>query len=398
MEPAPTASRRPLGKIDFLSVWGVHMKRLIPFIVCFFVGLGAGIGITLLILPAKSSQADASHELALVSEYLKMGKMQDAYDALLAAMRVKPSDYDVFQASLKFVETATKVNTDEAITLATDIHERAANIIPFLPLTRLKEARQAHTVAGEALFPIGKQSKADDPFAETEMLLAAITQPDMPSAARASLLREVEGELNSQVRRIASMPVKSPEFQTFFWDRWKSVRAKYDSVQKEVLDALYQDDCRLRLLDWRKKVADFNANRADCLIDKITATNTEIIALMDEGTRIYRDLTPYLEAAVESAIKDNGIDKATIDRQLMQLSQLREWNYNRWVLDRIAKVQESGGKPFDRLKSLLEIDETRLSPYAGQQFADIWKKLFDDCQENEKVEATKLRMLQGKGK
>ncbi len=345
---------------------------------------------------------DASRALVLVRDYLQAGKMQDAYDALLAAMRMNPADYAVFQACLQFVAKATKENSEEDMALATDIHERAATLIPFLPLILLSEARQAHTDAGEALFPVKKQAKAEDPFADSEMLLSAAKQSDTPSAARATLLHEVESELNSQVRRVASTPDQSQEDQASFWKRWKSVREDYDSAQKEVLAALYQDDCRPRLLDWRKRVADFKAHSADCPVDKIYAANTEIVDLVEDGTRISRDLAPYLEAAVTPAITDNGTEQERLDRQLMQLAQLREWNYNRWVLDRIAKVKESSGKPFDKIKSLVGIDETRLAPYTLQQFTAAWQDQFDKCEESdtvhEKVEATKLRILRGMGK
>jgi hypothetical protein len=56
-------------------------------------------------------------------------------------------------------------------------------------------------------------------------------------------------------------------------------------------------------------------------------------------------------------------------------------------------VEGSNGTPLEKLKSLVTIDELRLSPYVGQRFAEIWKKNFDNCSTDQKVDATKLRIL-----
>ena len=43
---------------------------------------------------------------------------------------------------------------------------------------------------------------------EAERLLAAVRRPNLPTVARARLLHEVEAELGSQARRVASMTMK----------------------------------------------------------------------------------------------------------------------------------------------------------------------------------------------
>ena len=82
-----------------------------------------------------------------------------------------------------------------------------------------------------------------------------------------------------------------------------------------------------------------------------------------------------------------------MSKRLTQLSELRDWNYNRWALVRIEQVDATGGDALEALKSLTAVDETRLAPYVGQRFADVWKKNFDGCTKDGKVEATKLRIL-----
>jgi hypothetical protein len=277
-------------------------------------------------------------------------------------MRVAPGDEKVFDASLEFVRKAGKDGNDEAILFAHDIHQRAASLIPFLPLTRLKEARAAHTKAGDEIFATKKGANPEDPLAEAENLLAAARQAKLPSFARARLLHEVEAALGSQAKRAASTAMK-PEDEKNFWKRWKAIKDQYEEVQKDVLTALYLEDCRPRIQTWKNKVDDFNKKRANASLAEIHGANEEIVALVVEGQRISRDLTPYLEAGVDAAVMDN--QESAPGKHLTGLAQLREWNYNRWAL----------------------------APYVGQRFTDVWKTIFEKCSKDDKVEATKLRIL-----
>lgn len=368
------------------------MQRLVPLwslIVTGIVCACAGFGVAALLRP-HSSMDNASAELSKAKSHLDAGEMQYAYDALLAAMRVAPGDEKVFDTCLDFIKKAGKDGNDEAVALAQDIHQRAANLIPFLPLARLKEARAAHTKAGDELFAGQKAGNPEDPLAEAESLLTAAGRPSLPYFAKARLLLEVEAELGSQARR-AALATMQPEEEKAFWKRWNAVRARYEEVQKDVLITLYRENCRPRILAWAKKVDEFNQQWASASLDEIHRANEEIFALIVEGQRISRDLAPYLEGGVDAAIKDN--QEAGPDKHLSRLAKLREWNYNRWALNYIDEVEKSEGSALDKLRSLAIIDESRLSAYPGQRFTEVWKKFFEQCSKDDKVEATKLRIL-----
>jgi hypothetical protein len=372
------------------------MQRPVPIwslIVCGVVSLLIGMGLTSLLRSRgavdHAAPKDVSAEaLAAVKSYLDAGELQSAYDALLVAMRVAPGDEKVFAASLEFVRKAGKDGNDEAILLAQDIHQRAANLLPFLPLARLKKARTAHTQAGEELYASKKVTDPEDPLAEAKNLLTMARKANLPTFVKARLLHEVEAELGSQARRVASTTMK-PEEEENFWQRWKAVKDDYEKVQKDLLVALYEEDCKPRIQAWAKKVDEFSKQRANPGLDEIHRANDEIFALVTEGQRISRDLTPYLEGGVEAAIKDNQ----NCEKRLNWLARLREWNYNRWALDRVDTVEKSRGSALDKLKSLAVIDETRLAPYVLQRFSEVWKMFFDKCMQDDKVEATKLRIL-----
>src|SRR5262245_61556583 len=108
------------------------MQRPVPLwslLVASAVCLLAGIGVASLLRSHSAKDAtseDASAELAVAKSHLDAGEMQNAYDALLAAMRVAPNDQKVFDTSLEFVRKASKDANDDAASLAQDIHQRAA--------------------------------------------------------------------------------------------------------------------------------------------------------------------------------------------------------------------------------------------------------------------------------
>lgn len=373
----------------------IFMKRAEAFLIIgLVVGLVAGVGFTTL-LQHRVAKADPiqdpTAELAVFREDIKADRLQPAYDTLLAAMRAAPGDYKVFDAAIDFIRRAAKDSNDDGLPLAQDVHQRAANLIPFLSLAKIKEARATHTQVGEELFASKSGTSPEDPFADMASLLAAVHRANIPASARSRLLHEVESELASQARRCASASMKPTE-EDDFWKHWKSTKEGYEKAQNEVLAALYQEELKPRVLGWAKKVSEFNEQRANASLEEIRGANDEIAVLAGEGERISRDLAGYLEAGVDSAIKDN--QDSGPDKHLGRLVHLREWNYNRWVLNRVDTVeQNSSGTALDKLKSLSQIDDVRLAPYVGQRFAEVWKKFFDECSKDDKVVATKLRIL-----
>lgn len=373
------------------------MQRLVPLWSLILVGvvsvIAASIGAAVLFgsqSPKDTGSRDAVEELAAVKSHLDAGEMQSAYDALLAAMRIAPGNEKVFETSLDFVRKAAKETNDEAILLAEDIHQRAGNLIPFLPLARLKQARASHTQVGDELFSGKKASDPVDPLTEAESLLNSASRADLPISARARLLHEVDAELGSQARHAVSMTMQ-PQAEKSFWNRWREVKDRYEDAQKNFLIAVYLDDCKPRMQKWISKVEEFYKRQANVTVEEIHDANEQIFALIDEGQRIGRDLAPFLEGGVEAAVKDNR--ESGPDVHLNRLTRLREWNYNRWALDRLEKVKKSNASVLERLKSIAVIDENRLAPFTAQRFNEVWGELFEKCSENDKVEATKLRIL-----
>jgi hypothetical protein len=355
------------------------------------VAIGSLAALCLVALVQAADAKNATRELVVCKHHLDAAQMQDAYDDLLAAMRVAPGDERVFETSLDFVRKAAQSGNGDAIFLAQDVHQRAANLIPFLPLARLQSARAAHTQAGEELFPAGKAGHPEDPLAEAEVLLNAAQQNQLPTFARTRLLHDVEAELSSQARRVASTSMKS-EDQRAFWDRWNEIKGRYDAAQKQLSEVVYAEELKQRLTEWQKKAdaAQKDLAEFDDWEKTHQADNSSLLSLVIEGQQIRRDMTPFVEGGIEAAKKDSEQH----ERDLTRLARFREWNFNRWVLAHLDNISHRKDlSKFAKLQSLAGIDEIRLAPFVAEEFSKAWKDLFDGCNKDEKVEATKARIL-----
>jgi hypothetical protein len=342
------------------------------------------------IAKTQQSSPDATAEIGAFEKDMSESNFQAAYDDLLAAMRISPESEKVFAACVKYIHAAASNTKDDGANLAQDVYQRAANLIPFLPLAQIKEARLVHTQIGDDLFGSKGDKSSEDPLLEVESLLAAGRRPNLPLNARSRLLQEVDAELGNQAKRFATMTLTANE-ESEFWDRWEKTKAQHESAQRELLAALYDGEVKPLLTAWGKRVAEISEQAAKTGVDGIRACNEQISILIADGERLNRDLSGYLEAAVPGAIADNKINGP--EKHLAPLARLREWNYNRWTIAMVERVGKSEGSRLDKLKSLSVIDENRLAPYPSQSLSDAWRKDFDACSTEDKVRATKLRIM-----
>lgn len=356
----------------------------------------AGLLVGMALISACRSQTEVSSEardeLNAAQEHLRKGEFQDAHDALLAAMRVAPGAKEVFDTCMEFISKATTSDNDEATLLAQDLYQRAENMIPFLPRQQRRAARERLAEIRKQFFGNkGQPEPPDEPFAPAEQLLKAIDSviDSVPPGDAARLLQDVEAELNAELRRAVSKGRQD----YWFWKRWEEVKERYHKAQNEVLTRLYKRYRKNNIDPWMNDVEQIYKESQNADLAKVNRINENIYELQIQGQQISRELVAYVEANVADAKKVSE----EVMAKLQKLSRMREWNYNRWTLDRIDKVEKSQAPPLESLKSLSEIDENRLAPYVLMRYNEAWKKFFDQCKTEDKVEATKYRILRDFG-
>ena len=125
------------------------------------------------------------------------------------------------------------------------------------------------------------------------------------------------------------------------------------------------------------------------------SSSDDIPVVVQEGYRLRRDILPYAEAVIPQAVQD----QKTLDERIDLLERTREWLYNQQTLNLISGLKDMQGKdskelpPIDKLKRLAAFDERHLSPYVSQRYQEEWNKLFAELKDDQKIEATKLRIM-----
>ena len=94
----------------------------------------------------RSNDADSErqfeHMLSRQGELIAEGKYAEAYDFLLAAARLSPSDPRLLSAVFGFIEQAAGSDDADASVLAEDLYARADMLIPYQSVDSISLARK----------------------------------------------------------------------------------------------------------------------------------------------------------------------------------------------------------------------------------------------------------------
>ena len=127
-----------------------------------------------------------SDAIRLAKEQLATGAFSNAYDLLLAASRLRPSDPQLFDLLLTFIEKTRDSETGEAAFLADDLISRRESLIHFQLPKDVASARQRFTQVSQRNAP--PVEKAESPFLEVLDLLTVAENPviSVPIRTRAA--------------------------------------------------------------------------------------------------------------------------------------------------------------------------------------------------------------------
>lgn len=108
-----------------------------------------GILLYSLVLPANANRNDFEKLLSEGQDLTKKGEFADAYDMILVASRLMPSDHRLIYAVDTFVNEAIKSNSDEAKLLAEDLLGRCETLVHFQSRENVKDTRRRLTALQE---------------------------------------------------------------------------------------------------------------------------------------------------------------------------------------------------------------------------------------------------------
>lgn len=316
-------------------------------------------------------------------------RYEDALDLLRASMVLEPHNPAVTDALVEFIESA---RSDPAgVEFAYMGVDQLEALIPYQLRDRIKPTRALVRDYRQQLEGIGAEESVlpSVPAAlQAEIRRVTSTEADAIVKLRAlqSLRAEVEG-YQVQCLRDGSLQALSAELQQLLDD--------LGAADLAALTQAYQAT-RAGFVSWvneQVRPVIREANDAETINARI-AVESKIVPIIDRGRRLALEIAPYSEAGVEHA----GASLPDIYDRLTRLERAREMNYNLLALARIRDVAARGAdeaaNKLELCRSLLkEVDERRLSPYIQERHRSVYEGLFNQLNEQEKVDITVVRIL-----
>ncbi len=331
-------------------------------------------------------------------EHLKKQEFPQAYEFLLASLRLDPSDPAVFAAVADFINATAKHPEPKVEDLAQDLYRRADLLVTYQPLDSLIAARNQYLKLGEQFPNAGTargSSASDtaspsDPFAEIQKSIERAKDTkdtSVPLAVRTRILEHARNELNALAEQ-AAMKEMEP-LPADFWKRFSAIEGSVEKAETAVLEGLFSER-RKAIEGWiTGPCAKALESARSPEVKDVPSVSDRLSEEIQAGIRHQSALAPFAESGISGARELQLKVQETVDL----LDRTKDWLYNQQAIRRIEYAKQSHEmSSMDKLKYLVVIREERLVPYIAKQFNDVWEIAFNDCKtEKDKLEALKLR-------
>jgi hypothetical protein len=333
--------------------------------------------------------------LSRARQHLEKQEFQQAHDYLLASLRLDPSEPTLFETVVGFVKATVKNADPKVEALAEDLYRRADLLVTYQPLDNLISARQQHVKLGElfaekpggAGSPESEPPAATDPFDEIRQSVDRAGDAAVPLPVRSKLLERARNDLNALAER-AALKELDP-LPADFWKRHSGMESGLEKEEIAVLLGLFskQQDTIRKWLDGPCSTALAKARDADT--ETAPAASTSLADELQACFRHLNSLTPFVDSSVPGA-KQLHVE---LRDKMDLLDKTKEWLYNQQALRRIQSIEVSDEAIMDKIRRLVEIREERLAPYIATQFNRVWDDTFRKCNADDRLEATRLRII-----
>ena len=357
---------------------------------------------------ASGAQGQLDAALGLARERIEADDLPGAYDYLLAAMRLGPEDARTFEAIIGFIERAGSSADPNASGLALDLHARADVLVTYQAPADIATARARWTATDQAL--ARRLPATNDPFTSVDDAITAAGRANLPFDVRLALHDAAERELEA-LRIDLALADPGPVAVDIGPDTgppdmiggaptgpdiWAQLADREQRLAELALtlDRISFVEISASALDWTETAESALKAASEPIADndRVPAMAEGLRELAMQGADYAARLDPFVGAEFATAleVQQQVQDTAT------DLMRGRQWLYNQQALERIKFVvdEKSDFDAIERVKLLLEIDPANLSSYVLERFENQWRTVLDECDDEQKVQAVKLRILQ----
>jgi len=331
---------------------------------------------------------DTDVALGSAEEMLQSGDYSGAFDMLMVASRLAPSDPSLFDLVVRFVEQASSSESEDALAMSEDLLDRADSLIYF-------QAPQNVQAARIRLKDLQQKFLASEPTFEPPQPLDAVmqfvsvaqdaTNPTSVRTRAAEQARSLLGDLQLQIA-IGEQAETEQLSQAAVAELLQDI----DTSEQQCIEILFAE-LSPRLNVWQSAARQLLEKAGDASLATAPELMQSLSKTAGTGFELLQELMPYSKSGIKNAIEMSNESEAII----RELRRQENWLYNKQSLARIREAETAKERtPKEKLGALALIQEEKLTDYVLRRLNEVWGKIFEELpNEDEKVNAVRMRIL-----
>ena len=342
--------------------------------------------------------------LSKAQSHLTKGEYVPAFDMVMVASRISPSDPRLFDLTMKFIENAKVSSNDEAIGMAEDLLDRGDSLVQFQTPSKVESSRKRLTEArqsfSKATPPQATPPQATPPQATPEItsrsplesvrrLLAVSENKSVPVGVRSRAAEHARTSLDDAL--LDSALSSGEQTEMVKPEDVKELQARIDNAEKQCVQELFLQ-CKPRIDTWLTTSASLIKETENASEEKVPDFSEQLTTALTQGYELSQELMPYSKSGIEAGVSLSQ----DVERQIKLLQRNKLWLYNQQTL-RIVRQIEAAEKKWTiekKIECLSEVYEELLSPYVLRRHNELWDKIFEELPDDDKKAwAVRLRIL-----
>lgn len=332
--------------------------------------------------------AEFEEAISIAEGHLNKGEFEPAFDMVMVASRVAPSDPRLFDLVMGFVEKARSSKDEDVIAMADDLLDRGDSLVHFQIPKKVATARKRLSEIRQSNLGDTPPKIAQPLFESVRKLLDVAETTSVPLAVRSKAAEQARNALDDALLDQALSPLEktgpldAPEI--------KQLQSRIDSVEKQCVKELFlQAKARTDL--WLIAADSLTKDSDNASSDKVPDFSKRLGELLSQGFDQLQEIVPYSKSGVEGASDYARV----VEKQIKALQRSKTWLYNQQTLRLVREIETKNDLSLDdKIRHLAEVSEELLSPYVLRRHNELWDKVFEELpDEDKKTWAVRLRIL-----
>jgi hypothetical protein len=325
--------------------------------------------------------------VSIAETHLNKGEFEPAFDMVMVASRVAPSDPRLFDLVMSFVEKAKSSKDEDVVAMADDLLDRGDSLVHFQSPKKVASARKRLSEIRQSSIGAAPPTPPQPLFESVRKLIDVAESKSLPIAGRSKAAEQARNALDDALLDQALSPLEqtgpldAPEV--------KELQSRIDSVEKQCVTELFLQ-AKTRIDLWLNTASSLTKESDNAPSDEVPMFSKRLTDLLSQGFDQLQEITPYSKSGVEGASDYARV----VEKQIKALQRSKTWLYNQQTLRLVREIEAKNDLSLDdKIRHLAEVSEELLSPYVLRRHNELWDKVFEELpDEDKKAWAVRLRI------